>query len=332
MSLTGWGVDDAAAVSALTERRGRSRALVRRSILIVPANEPRFVAKAHLRNADAVMLDLEDSVPAHAKDEARAAAADAVPQVSRGGADVLVRINKPYDLACRDLDAVVMPGLRGIWFPKVEHPEEVRTLDVLLTERERSAGITPGFIDIGVAIESAAGLFRAVEIAGASPRLVTLGYGSEDVALELEVEPTNEGHERFYGNALTIMAATSAGIQAIGRQGGIADFTNLEAWTASVRAARRLGFKGSGCIHPDQIPILNSEFSPSAAEVERARRVVAMFEDASALGRASANLDGSMIDTPTYVRAKQTLDRQAAIERANSRKLTAVRGGHGDFA
>ena len=305
---------------------------MRRSILIVPSNVPRFVARAHLRSADAVMLDLEDSVPAHAKDEARAAAADAIPQMSRAGADVLVRINKPFELACLDLDAVVMPGLRGIWFPKTEHPEEVRRLDALLTERERAAGITPGYLDIGVAIESAAGLFRAAEIASASPRVVTLGYGSEDVALELEVEPTNEGQERFFGNALTIMAATAAGIQAIGRQGGIADFTDLEAWTASIRAARRLGFKGSGCIHPGQVPILNREFSPTAAEVERAHRVVAMFEDASAQGRASANLGGSMIDTPTYIRAGQTLERQAAIELADNRRLAAVSGGNGKDA
>lgn len=323
----GWGVGDAAAASALSERRRRSRALVRRSILIVPANVPRFVARAHLRGADAVMLDLEDSVPPHAKGEARAAAAEAVAQLGRRGTDVLVRINKPFDLAQRDLEAVVVPGLRGICFPKVEHPQEVWTLDALLTKRERAAGIAPGSVDIGIAIESAAGLFRAAEIAAASPRVATLGYGSEDVALELEVEPTNEGWERFYGNALTIMAATAAGIQAIGRQGGIADFTDLEAWTASVGAARRLGFKGSGCIHPDQVPILNREFSPTAVEVERARRVVAVFEEASALGRASAALDGRMIDTPTHIRAQQLLERQAAIELADRRRVTAVSAG-----
>jgi citrate lyase subunit beta/citryl-CoA lyase len=320
-----WGTPDEEEVSAeRSARRERSLRLVRRSILIVPANVPQYVAKAHLRGADAVMLDLEDAVPLPEKERARELAREAVAQVARGGADVVVRINKPFALAVRDLDAVVQPGLSGLFFPKAEAASEIQILDRLLLQRELATGLPPGSLQIGVALESARGLFNAIGIATASPRIVSVVFGSEDVTLELGVEPTQEGRERFYGNAHAIMVAALAGIQPLGRLGNVADYSDLEAWGRTIREARRMGFKGSTCIHPGQVEVLNLEFSTDAAEVQHARQVTIGFEQAELAGRASTSVDGKMIDIPTVKRARQLLARAAAIDEMDARKRAAV--------
>ncbi len=304
-------------------RRERSGRLVRRSILIVPVNVPRYVTRAHERGADAVMLDLEDAIPPDEKERARDLAREAIPLAARGGADVLVRINKPFHLALRDLDAVVRPGLTGIFFPKTEAASEIQGLDRLLVERELAAGMKPGCLQIGVALESARGLFNAIPIVAASPRVVTVVFGSEDVTLELGVEPTQEGKERFLGNASVIMVAALAGIQALGRLGNMADYSDLEAWGQTIREARRMGFKGSTCIHPGQVGVLNREFSPDPADVAHARAVITAYDAAEAQGRASASVDGKMIDIPTVKRARQLLARTMAIEEMDARKRGA---------
>lgn len=301
-----------------SERIAKAMTLVRRSTLIVPANVPRFVEKAHLRAADAVMLDLEDAVPVNEKAGAREMAREAIPLVARGGADVLVRINKPFELAVRDLDAVVCGELTGLFFPKVESAREVIILDALIAERELKAGIPIGTLQLGLPIESAAGLTNAISIATASERIVTMTFGSEDVTLELGIEPTAEGKERFYGNARLVMVAAHAGLQAHGRLGNVADYTNLDAWTSTIQDAKQFGFKGSTAIHPDQIPILNREFSLSEAEIDHARRVIKTYEEAESRGRASTTLDGKMIDIPTAKRARLILKRAEAIARKDA--------------
>lgn len=301
-----------------SERVANAMTLIRRSTLIVPANVPRFVEKAHQRGADAVMLDLEDAVPDDEKANAREMAREAIPQVGRGGADVLVRINKPFELAVRDLDAVVRDGLTGLFFPKVESAREVTILDALIAERELKAGIPVGTLQLGLPVESAVGLTNAVSIATASERTVSMTFGSEDVTLELGIEPTAEGKERFYGNARMVMVAAHAGIQAHGRLGNVADYTNLDAWASTIRDAKRFGFKGSTAIHPGQIPILNRKFSLDEAEIDYARRVITTYEEAESRGRASTTLDGKMIDIPTAKRARLILMRADAIARKDA--------------
>lgn len=294
-------------------RKSRSRRLVRRSTLIVPANVERFVSKAHLRRADAIMLDLEDSIPDDQKENAREAAAEAITGVRQGGSDLLVRINKPFHVAVRDLDAVVREGLTGVWFPKVETRGEVVVLDAMLTERELRADLPLGSVQIAVSIETPRGFANVREIACSSERIVTMGFGSEDVTLELEVEPTRHGKERFLGNATIVMLATYAGVQPHGRLGNVADYTDLDSWRDSIREAYAFGLKGSSCIHPAQVEALNQEFSPSAEQIAHAREVISALRVAGAEGRGSASVDGRMVDVPTQKRARQLLERAAAI-------------------
>ena len=204
---TAWGTPAEDALDAEREaRHERSLRQVRRSSLIVPSNVPAFVAKAHLRNADAITLDLEDSIPPDEKVRAREQAREAIGPVGRGGAEVFVRINHPYALAVGDLDAVIRPGLTGISYPKAETAREIVILDRLITEREIAAGMAPGSVKIGLAVENARGLLNALAIATASPRIAGINYGQEDATLELGGEPSREGREREWGNLYLIGA------------------------------------------------------------------------------------------------------------------------------
>lgn len=294
-------------------------------MLFVPANVPRYVERAHERGADAVILDLEDSVPESEKPAARTAARAAFASVRRNGTDLLVRINKPLEIAVCDLEAVVAPGLDGILFPKLETARELAVLDALLLEHELAAGMPPNSVGVLLALESARGVLNVNEIVAECERVERvfgISYGAEDATEELGVETTPEGWERFYGNAIAVQAAAAAGIQAYGRLGSAFEFNDLTEYEASARRSAAFGFKGAACIHPAQVPILNRAFSPDAQQIARARKTVELMQEALRAGRASASLDGRMIDTPTLRRAERVLDRAAAIDLRERGKIS----------
>ncbi|MBI2940869.1 MAG: CoA ester lyase [Chloroflexi bacterium] len=297
---------------------------VRRSSLVLPITVRRFVERAHLRGADAIILDLEDSVAAVAKVAARALIRESVDLARRGGADVLVRVNNTPDLLDGDLDAAIVPGLEGIMLPKVESADLVRSVDERVTALERERGLAVGRTQFAVQIETARGLARAMEIAAASPRIVSLTLGPEDFCLDLDVEPSADGAEIAYANSQIILAARLAGVQPHGLAGTLGDYSHLEAFAASVRKARQLGFKGAGCIHPAQVPILNAVFAPTPVEVAHAQRVLATLAEAERQGLAAASLEGRMIDTPMATRARRLLARADAVETREASKRAAL--------
>jgi citrate lyase subunit beta/citryl-CoA lyase len=301
-----------------------ARRMVRRSSLIMPVNVPAFVDKAHLRGADALCLDLEDSIPPAEKDRARTLVKDALPMVARGGADVTVRINRPWELGHEDLDAVIWPGLDGINFPKPESVEELQRVDEEISRLERARGIPAGTVKIGTSIETVAGFFNARELAQATPRLVAIGQGSEDFTLDLEVEPTADGIELFYPKLFMVLLARQAGLYPMGTMRGVSDFRDLDGYRQAVKTAATVGYRGASCIHPAQVPLLNEGFSPPAAQVEHARRVIDVYEEAEAQGRASVALDGKMIDIPVVVRAQRLLARAERIRAMEERKRAAL--------
>jgi citrate lyase subunit beta/citryl-CoA lyase len=326
-----WGTPDEGRPRAADLRRERLRAMVRRSAMFVPVNVPRFVETAWTRHADAVILDLEDSVPPAEKRAARARVRDGMRACARGGADIEVRINKPHALAVEDLDAAVWPGLDAIHFPKAESAREIELLDCLIAEREAARGMATGSVGLSIAIETALGLHNAVAIALASPRAVAISLGSEDFTLDIEVEPTREGRELLFGKMQMILVARLAGIQPHGTMTGIADYRDLDGMTAAIREARRMGFMGASCIHPAQVEPLNTYFSPTPDELAAARRVVAAFEGAVAEGRASVGVDGKMVDIPVAERARRLIARAEAIAAKDARKR-AARGEAGSGA
>src|SRR4051812_346677 len=252
----------------------RSSALVRRSSMILPVNVRRFVERAYTRGADAIVLDLEDSIPPREKAAARECVLEAIGLASRGGADVMVRINKPFELAVPDLDSAIWPGLTGIVFPKVESAVEVQIIDRLIAEREMARGLPVGRIEVAVLVESALGVQHMAEIACASPRVVSLSLGAEDFTRDIGVEPSDLGEEQEYGKGMVIVAARLAGIQPQGLSSTLANFSDLDGLARSATRAHRIGFKGASCIHPSQVPILNRCYAPDPAAIDYAYRVI----------------------------------------------------------
>ncbi len=288
-----------------------------RSILFVPANVERYVEKAHTRGADAIIIDLEDSIAPAEKHAARSLVRDVAAKVGRGGSDVLVRINRPWRMALADLEATISPMVNAIALPKVDDAAHIRVVSEIIEELEIERGIEIGATRLVAMIETAEAFFHLHEITHASPRLVGATLGMEDFALSMGMPPEPEG--LIHATAQTAIAARSAGIIPLGLVGTLAQFSDQEAFRDSVRRAKALGFEGAFCIHPGQVSILNEEFAPTSSEVAQAGTIISAYEKAIAAGRASAEVDGRMIDVPVVERALRVVARQKAIEHRTQR-------------
>jgi citrate lyase subunit beta/citryl-CoA lyase len=284
-----------------------------RSLLFVPVTAEKFVRTGADRGADGIILDLEDAVAPSEKARARTLIADAIPQVSRRGADVLVRVNRPWRLLVRDLEAAVIPGVAALMLTKVDSPELVQAVADIVAELEAERGLKPGAVQFVVLVETAAGFFRIEAIARSHPRVVALSLGTEDFTADVGMMPDPEG--LLYPKQHTLFAARAAGILPMGFVGSIADFRDQDAFRAIIRRSKRLGFVGASAIHPLQVPVLNEEFSPTTAEVERAERMVAAYDAAFAQGLGAVQFEGAMIDVPVVQRAQNVIARAAAIAR-----------------
>ena len=283
-----------------------------RSMMFVPVNVDKFVDSAHTRGADVIILDLEDSILPKDKERARTLVSGAAPKVARAGADVVVRINRPWRLCLRDLEAVVSREICALMLPKTESADHVHMVAEVLDELEEERGLPRGHTQLVPMIESASAFFRAQEIAAAHSRVVALTLGAEDFALSVGMVPEAEG--LFYPKQTIVIAARAAGVLPLGFIGTVADYKDLEAFRATARRSRRLGFMGASVIHPSQIEILNAEFRPSPEEVQWARKVVAAFEAAAGGNQGAIEVDGKMVDIPVVERARGTLARHDAIE------------------
>jgi citrate lyase subunit beta/citryl-CoA lyase len=293
-----------------------------RSMLFVPVTQRRFVEGAARRGADAIILDLEDSVAASEKERARTLVPEAAEIVSRGGADVVVRLNRPLRMTARDLEAVIGPGVQAVALPKAESADHVRLVAEIIDELEAERGIAVGSTKMLAMVETASAFFRIAEIARAHPRLVGLNLGAEDFALSAGMLPEAEG--LLMPKQMCVFAARAAGIMPLGFVGTVAEFHDLDGFRETVRRSRRLGFMGASVIHPSQIAILNEEFSASTAEIDHARRVVVAYEEALAAGVGAVTVDGKMIDVPIVERAQQLLEREEAIAAREAKKRAAV--------
>jgi citrate lyase subunit beta/citryl-CoA lyase len=297
---------------------------VRRSSLILPVNVSRFIEKAHTRGADAIVLDLEDSVPPAEKASARKLVKGAIPMVARGGAEVAVRVNNDPALLSDDIDASVWPGLASLSIPKVETAAEIERLVAQVERLERARGIPTGHVKLSIAIETPRGVLACESIATSSPRIVTMGVGPEDYYLSLGVEPSADGIELLYAVSRVVTVCKAVGIQSVGLLGSIAGFRDLAAFEAAATRGRSLGCEGAGCIHPEQVVILNRVFSPDPERVQYARRAVEAYEEGVRRGTASVNLDGKMVDVPVYRRAQIILERAQAIAELERAKAEAL--------
>jgi citrate lyase subunit beta/citryl-CoA lyase len=271
-----------------------------RSLLYVPAHAERFVAKAHERGADAIILDLEDAVPPREKPKARAALAAAVPAVSRDGALAFVRMNAGDDA---DAEAACRAGAFGLLVPKARGPQMLQGLAARLERIEREISRQP--MHLVPMIEDPGAVFDARAIAAATPRVLAMMTGGEDMATALGVEPTPEALR--FPKMMVHLAAKAAGVLSLGLIRTVADFRDTDALARAAREARELGFDGASCIHPSVVPILNAAFSPSPEGIDRATRLIAAAEAAAAQGKGAFVFDGKMVDEPVVARARALL-------------------------
>ena len=293
-----------------------------RSLLFIPADAERFIAKGAERGADAIILDLEDGVAPASKARARAALPSAVKQLHAGGATVYVRVNNEPELLAGDVAASVASGADGIVMPKVESPQELEKLDADLAREEHFARRPQQVVRLIVLIETPEGVIHAAPIARASRRLVALCFGAEDFSTAMGIDPLTEG---MSGPAQWVaLAAAAAGILPLGLPGTVGDFSNPEAYQALAVHAKRIGIRGAVCIHPAQVQVLNDVFGGTDAEAAAAQRLLDAFDAGIAQGKGAIALDGKMIDVPIANRARLFLRRRNA---RIARKPHAAAGG-----
>jgi citrate lyase subunit beta/citryl-CoA lyase len=302
----GGGASDARPARTVPLPAPSSRDRLRRSRLYLPGNEPKFLINAGLHEPDGVILDLEDSVHADAKDAARLVVRNALRCVDFGRAERMVRIN-PLPLGLDDLRAVAPEHPDLFLIPKVERFEEVTEADRVIDEVTGKSGRPVWLMPI---LESALGIEHAFGIARASQRVAALTLGLEDYTADLGVVKTRDGDESLYARMRVVNAARAAGVQAIDSVYG--DVDDEEGLTAWARRSRAMGFEGMGCVHPRQVPVVHRGYAPSAEEIARALRIVAAFHDAEAKGLGVVSLGSKMIDPPVVERARKLVERARA--------------------
>jgi citrate lyase subunit beta/citryl-CoA lyase len=276
-----------------------------RSWLYAPGNNPKLLERVFTAGADAVILDLEDAVPPAEKLRARSMVASAVrSRAGKRGPLVFVRVNHPdTGLAEDDVQAALGPGLDGLRVPKVESAETVRLL----------AEWTGGSVPLVCNIESAAGVWRAREIASASPDVLTLAFGSADFLRDVDGLPTSDALETLHARSQLVLACRIGGVRSPvdGVYTRLNDDVGLEHTT---RQSRSLGFFGRSALHPRQVPIINSVFTPSEAELAEARQVVSASLAAETLGSGALRLpNGDFVDVAIVRRAQGILKLDASL-------------------
>jgi len=265
---------------------------------------------------DVVMLDMEDGVPVAEKDNARSVIAGSLGRPSNGGCGPLryVRINAIGSDRCDpDLAAAVRLGLNGVVAPKVDWPDDLVTLSKLLDTLELKVGMPIGTVQIIAAVEGGLGLLNAYRIACVSPRTIGLMFGAEDYALDigLPAQRESEAAELIFARSSVVNACAAA--HRFSFDGVWPDIRDMEGLRVDALQSRRLGFTGKSMIHPGQAPVVNEVFSPSAADIAYAKRVMQAFEEAQARGDGAVAFGGQLLDLPIIERARRTLDVARAL-------------------
>jgi citrate lyase subunit beta/citryl-CoA lyase len=255
---------------------------------------------------------------------ARTVLKEVIPLVGRGGSDVLVRVNHADELLKGDVEASVWPGLNGIFFPKVETGAQVRALDELLSELEQKRGIPHGHVKISVIAETLKGYLNVEEITRAGERIDSLSLGTEDFATNTGMELSEATYHGWLIPRMQIVFVARAYDKLpLGLVGSMAAFNDNVGFEKMAILSYKHGFLGSSCIHPGNVEILNKCFSPTQEAIEYSQKLIDAFEQSLAAGRASAALDGRMIDYPHYEKAKQILARSDKIAALEQKKKMA---------
>ena len=277
-----------------------------RSLLFVPGNTPRMLDRALGLRPDAFVPDLEDSVPWDEKTNARSITASYLERLAATGRPVIPRVNS-MDTGLLEEDLAAMVGLHifGVSVGKMDSPADVDEVAQLLQRLELRAGLAIGAIKLVPWIESARAIVNVYDICASSDRIVGVSLGGEDYTNDMEIERRDDDRELAYPRSAIAIASRAAGVLALDTP--FFAFRDPEGLRANSYDSRGYGFRGRFAIHPAQIDIINQVYSPSDAEVEHARRVIAAFGEAARQGRGSTSLDGRVVDVPVVKRAEALL-------------------------
>ncbi|MBR9979901.1 MAG: CoA ester lyase [Desulfatitalea sp.] len=284
-----------------------------RSALFVPGNRPDRIDKAIKTKADMVIIDLEDAVPISEKDVARKTVAEKLGAI--GDHKVIVRTNgisTPF--FTDDLEAVMVPGIKGLIIPKLNDVESMDRLheQMCTIELQRSMPITPVIIMIESA-KAVANIHRIACFRASPARLHSFAFGAADYTNDLGISISEDGRELIYPRSRIAVASRAADMPPPLDTPYMENLKDMQALEKDALRAKQLGFGGKLCIHPDQIEIVNRIFSPSAEEVQQAQKIVDVFEEARKKGIGVIQIDGKFIDKPVFERAKQILASRSSV-------------------
>ena len=287
-----------------------------RSLLFVPANQKRMLDKIGSLPADGFIFDLEDTVPPPEKANARAMSKEVIAKTP--GNKSWVRVNAvPSGFLHEDLEAFIgAPGLAGFVVPKQDSVGDVAAVDRMIASIETRKGLAVGATPVIVMIESAAGVLSAREIIGAAARIESAVYaGGEDGDMNVSLGATwsSEGPEMMFVRQMTFVAARANNIR-YPLDGVYSNVRDAEGFRRDTQLSKRLGFRGRTVIHPAQIEVANEIYSPTAAEVDYAKRVIAAFNEALGRGIGSTTVDGKLVDVAMAKTAQNVLDLVATIK------------------
>ena len=287
----------------------------RRSALYVPGDSEKMLQKAARIIADVLILNLEDGVAASRKDAARENVAKALQGIDYGGREIVVRVNGlDTETGRNDLARIIPLRPGGICLSKVEAAGDMLRAASAIQSLESAAGLPEGEIRLHAMIESAAGVLHAAEIAGASPRMASLIFGSADFCNDVRCRPGEDRHELSLALQTIVIGARSAGIDAI--DAPCFDIRNHGLLERESVQARRFGFDGKSVLHPDQLAIVNRVFDVTDEEIAWAEKVVAELDKAENRGKALTTLDGKLLDNPHRAAAERILSRRRKGDRA----------------
>jgi len=278
-----------------------------RSLLYIPGNNPGMLQNCAIYGSDAVIFDIEDSISITEKDAARKLVKHALSRLDFGETRIIVRVNpRDTDFFEADLEEIVPARPHAIRLPKVDSADDVLAADSIISRLEEKHGLPRGSIGIQAMLETARAIVNVNSIAAASRRLVGLTLGGQDLAADLGIRATKEGLELLYAKSAVVIAAKAYGLQAFDTvYTDVADLDGLRAQTA---VGFSLGFSGKAAIHPSQVPVINSVYSPSEKEIAKAARVVAAALEAETRGLGVIAVDGKMVDAPVVTQARRTLE------------------------
>lgn len=274
------------------------------SRLYLPGNTPSLMINAGIHKPNGIILDLEDAVAVQKKPEARLLVRNALRGLDFYGAERMVRINQIPD-GLQDLVYIVPHNVNLILVPKCESAHQIELVNQRIDALKQQHGIK-SHIWLMPIIESALGVLKALEIANCQ-NVVALAIGLEDYTADLGTRRTNEGSESFFARSMIVNACKATGIQAI--DSVFSDIADMEALGQTVQRSKAMGFDGMGCIHPRQIKVIHDNFAPDEAEIEKAKKIVNAFIDATEQGLGVVSLGTKMIDPPVVKRAQQTITR-----------------------